>query len=256
MPVSDLKLLTNAAEAAGKIAMKHFRKDPDSWDKGGGQGPVSEADLEIDRMLQSELLAERPNFGWLSEETEDNTDRLSADRVFIIDPIDGTRAFIAGHENFSHSFAVATKGEITAGVVYLPAKGMMFSAEAGKGAFLNGNPIRNSGRENLEGARILAAGSQFKAELWNGKPPPVERHFRSSLAYRLCLVAQGRFDGMVTFRPAWEWDVAAGDLICREAGAQTGTPQGDVPYYNSETPRLPGLFSAAPSIFRGLLDRL
>ncbi|MCP5073445.1 MAG: 3'(2'),5'-bisphosphate nucleotidase CysQ [Rhodobacteraceae bacterium] len=256
MPGSDLDLLLEAAEEAGKIAMKHFCKDPETWDKGDGQGPVSEADLEIDRMLYAELLAVRPNYGWLSEETEDNADRLRSKSVFIIDPIDGTRAFIAGHENFSHSFAVARDGEITAAVVHLPAKGMTFSAESGGGARLNGSTIQNSDRQAVEGARILASGSQFKAELWKGNPPAVERHFRSSLAYRLCLVAQGRFDGMVTLRPAWEWDVAAGDLIGREAGALTGTKEKALPTYNAETPRLSGLISAAPRVYQGLMARL
>ncbi|MCP5086776.1 MAG: 3'(2'),5'-bisphosphate nucleotidase CysQ [Rhodobacteraceae bacterium] len=256
MPGSDLELLLEASEQAGEIAMKHFCKDLEVWDKGGGQGPVSEADLAIDRMLQAELLVARPDYGWLSEETEDNLDRTQAEHVFIIDPIDGTRAFIAGHENFSHSFAVARKGGITAAVVHLPAKGMTFTAEAGKGAWLNGELIQNSGRGEVEGARILAAGSQFKPDLWKGGPPTVERHFRSSLAYRLCLVAQGRFDGMVTLYPAWEWDVAAGDLIGREAGALTGTKEKSRPIYNAETPRLPGLISAAPGVFQGLMERL
>ena len=256
MPETDLELLVGAAQAAGEIAMSYFRKNPEAWDKGGGQGPVSEADLEIDRMLRAELLGARPGYGWLSEESEDSTARLSAESVFIVDPIDGTRAFIAGHENFSHSIAVATRGKVSAAVVLLPAKDMTFYAATGRGAELNGQSIRNSGREALEGARILASGSQFKADLWHGNPPPVERHFRSSIAYRLCLVAQGRFDGMVTLRPAWEWDVAAGDLICREAGARTGTKHGDVPLYNAGIPRLQGLISAAPGVFAGLMARL
>ena len=218
MPEPDLQLLKDAAIAAGEIALKYFRADPESWDKGGGQGPVSEADLEIDRMLKAELLAARPDYGWLSEETEDSSDRLDHDHVFIIDPIDGTRSFIAGHENFSHSLAIARKGVVTAAVVHLPAKDMTFTAHAGGGAFMNGAAISNSGMASETGARILAAGSQFKPEFWNGNPPPVERHFRSSLAYRLCLVANGRFDGMVTLRKAWEWDIAAGDLIGQEAG--------------------------------------
>lgn len=256
MPERDLELLTEAALAAGEIALKYFRADPENWDKGDNQGPVSVADLEIDRMLNAELRAARPDYGWLSEETEDNADRLNHDQVFIIDPIDGTRSFIAGHENFSHSLAIVTNGVVTAAVVHLPAKDMIFTAFAGGGAFMNGDPISNSARDTEEGARILAAGSQFKPELWKGNPPPVERHFRSSLAYRLCLVANGRFDGMVTLRPAWEWDIAAGDLIGQEAGASTGTRRGQAARYNNADPRVDGLISAAPAVYKGLLGRL
>jgi len=251
--VRDLELLLGAAMASGEIAMRFFRADPETWDKADDQGPVSEADLEIDRMLKEELLGARPDYGWLSEETEDNPARLEKKRVFIIDPIDGTRSFIAGHENFSHSLAICHNGVVSAAVVHLPAKNMTFAATLGNGATLNGQKIFNSGRDTVEGARILASASQFNPEFWAGTPPSVDRHFRSSLAYRLCLVAKGRFDGMVTFRPAWEWDIAAGDLIGRESGAIVGTKNGEVPVYNNPDPRLPGLISAAPEVYRGLM---
>jgi len=256
LPERDLKLLTDAAIAAGVIALKYFRADPENWDKGDNQGPVSVADLEIDRMLKAELRAARPDYGWLSEETEDTAERLDYDQVFIIDPIDGTRSFIAGHENFSHSLAIATGGVVTAAVVHLPAKDMTFTAFAGGGAFMNGEPISNSDRDTEEGARILAAKPMLVPELWNNDPPPIERHFRSSLAYRLCLVANGRFDGMLTLRPTWEWDIAAGDLIGQEAGAKVGTKRGEAPRYNNADPRVDGIISAAPVVYDGLLGRL
>ena len=94
MPVNDLALLTEAARAAGDIARRYFQKSPKVWDKGGSAGPVTEADLEVDRMLSDDLRAARPDYGWLSEETEDSATRLSQENVFIVDPIDGTRAFI------------------------------------------------------------------------------------------------------------------------------------------------------------------
>ncbi|MEH6360678.1 MAG: inositol monophosphatase family protein, partial [Amylibacter sp.] len=97
----DLKLLLDAAEAAGDIALKYFQHDVDVWDKADGQGPVTQADLEIDKMLYAELLGARPDYGWLSEETEDDLKRLEHETVFIVDPIDGTRSFINGHENFA-----------------------------------------------------------------------------------------------------------------------------------------------------------
>lgn len=256
MPASDLDLLTQAALAAGEIAMCFFRQDPECWDKGSDQGPVSEADLAIDKMLTSDLLAARPDFGWLSEETDDDPERLKHEHVFIVDPIDGTRSFINGHENFATSVAIAHKGEVMAAVVHLPAKNLTFAAAKGQGATLNGEPIYQNDRTELRGARILASGSQTKKELWRGGAPPIERHFRSSLAYRMCLVAQGRFDGMITLRPTWEWDVAGGDLICREAGCFLSDSKGQRPVYNQPAARLDGMLAASPDVHKGLISYL
>ncbi|WP_370030119.1 3'(2'),5'-bisphosphate nucleotidase CysQ [Oceanicella sp. SM1341] len=253
----DLALITEAALAAGEIAARHFRSDLETWDKGGGQGPVSEADLEIDAFLNQWLLARRPDYGWLSEETEDDEARLARPRVFIVDPIDGTRAFIAGQPTFSHSIAIVEAGQVIAGVVHLPMKNRTFAARIGGGATLNGAPIAPSPRTEVEGARVLCNSAALVPAHWrDGAVPAVERHFRSSLAYRLCLVAQGRFDAMLTLRDAWEWDVAAGDLIAREAGARVETAGGAAPRYNNPRPLLPGMVAAGPGLMPGLMARL
>jgi myo-inositol-1(or 4)-monophosphatase len=256
LPASDLDLLRVAALDAGRIAMKHFGQKPKIWDKGDGQGPVTEADLEIDAMLHARLLGAHPDAGWLSEETEDDARRLTRDKVFVVDPIDGTKSFINGNHNFSHSLAISEGGRVTAGVVHLPARGLTFEAALGKGAFLNGEPITASVAEAFEGARVLASESQFRSRLWSSTPPPVERHFRASLAYRMCLVAQGRFDGMVTLRDTWEWDVAAGVLICEEAGATATTRTGDRATFNQPTPRMAGMLAAAPILHQRLMEHL
>lgn len=256
MQESDLDLITNAALSAGEIAMGYFRRDLKAWDKGGGQGPVSEADIAIDQMLMQCFLTARADYGWLSEETEDKLERLDREMVFIIDPIDGTRSFINGHVNFAHSIAIAKNGVVVAGVVHLPAKNLTYKALRGKGAWLNDKPLKHSGETLLRGARILASGSQIKSDLWYKDPPPIERHFRSSLAYRMCLVAQGRFDGMLSLRPTWEWDVAAGDLICKEAGVMVTTRLGKTTEYNGETASLDGMIATAPGIHKELLGYL
>jgi len=256
LPGPDLKLLIAAANDAGHIAMKYFKSDVEIWDKGGGQGPVTQADLEIDEMLKAALLAARPDYGWLSEETEDNPARLQHECVFIVDPIDGTRSYINGHQNFATAIAIARKGQIETAVVHCPAKAMTYWAERGQGAFLNGAKILSSQRKAVQSARVLASGAQMKSDLWHGNPPPIERHFRSSLAYRLCLVAEGRFDGMLTLRDTWEWDVAAGDLICREAGAGVSDMHRNTPVYNQRRPALAGMIAAAPMVHEGLLEYL
>jgi len=248
LPASDLALLKEAAREAGVIALRHFRASPEVWDKPGDAGPVSEADLEVDRMLRYELLAARQGYGWLSEETDDDPARLGTERLFIVDPIDGTRAFLEGSEDWAISLATARAGRITAGVVYLPARKLMFAAHRGGGATLNGKPICVADDRPLEAADILATRPNFAPEHWiSGSPPAARRSFRSSLAYRLCLVAEGRYDAMLTLRPAWEWDIVAGSLIVTEAKGQATDRVGRPLIFNSQSAQVDGLVAGGPA---------
>lgn len=253
MPEADLALLVEAAEEAGRIARRFWRARPKAWDKPDGEGPVTEADIAIDRMLRERLLTARPGYGWLSEETEDDPARQEADRVFIVDPIDGTLAFMAGEEGFSHALAVAEGGRVTAAVVFLPMAGKLYTAGVGAGAFLNGARLAPVPRGRLEGARVLAASAALAGAHWPGGVPAVERHFRASLAHRLCLVADGSFDAVLTFRPCWEWDVAAGSLIAAEAGIVASGPSGEALRFNAVPPLAPGLLVAAPALHEAFL---
>lgn len=253
---ADLTLLTEAAIEAGKIASRHFRDGTRKWEKPDGAGPVTEADLEIDAMLQRELMAARPGYGWLSEEIADTAERLKATRVFIVDPIDGTRSFAEGQKTFAHSLAIVENGLPVAAAVFLPERDLMFTARKDGGAFLNGTDIAAAQRETLDGADILGAKSNFDAQHWKGGALPATRHFRASLAYRLCLVAQGRFDAMITLRDTWEWDVAAGTLIAQEAGALATDMHGRAPRFNNPTPQGPGLLVANPVLQSALMARL
>lgn len=243
MPEPDLALLTEAAREAGRIALRYWRQSPKVWDKGGEHGPVTEADLAVNDMLKSRLLAARPGYGWLSEETPDDAARLTNETVFIIDPIDGTRAFVAGEENFAHSLAVAHRGRVVAGVVFLPAIDRLYAASLDQGPTLNGAPITASQRDTLTGADILTTKPSLAPEKWPGGVPEVTRHFRASLAYRLCLAAEGRFDGMITLRPAWEWDIAAGGLIAERAGLTVTDRMGTALTFNTAGAKADGVLA-------------
>lgn len=256
MPGHDLDLLTDAAREAGRIATGFTGPEAKRWDKPGGAGPVTEADLAVNAMLEAELRAARPDYGWLSEETDDTTERLERQHVFIIDPIDGTRSFAEGSRTWAHSLAVARDGVVVAAVIYLPMRDLMYVAATGSGAYLNGEPLRVGSRTALEGADLLANRGSMEARHWRGAPPAITRHHRPSLAYRMALVAQGRFDGMLTVFPAWEWDIAAGDLILREAGASVSDTTGTSLRFNNATPRLPGVVAAPPALHAELTDRL
>ncbi|WP_331460010.1 3'(2'),5'-bisphosphate nucleotidase CysQ [Cochlodiniinecator piscidefendens] len=252
---NDLTLLTDAAKASGEIALKHWQQNPETWDKDAGAGPVTEADIAIDRMLASELGSARPDYGWLSEETDDNSDRLNHERVFIVDPIDGTRAFIAGEKTFSHSLAIAENGNVIAAAVYLPVLDLMYLATSDQVSTLNGAPI-SATQNTVEGASVLAAKPNFDVKNWSDGLPPYQRHFRSSLAYRLCLVAEGRFDAMLTLRDTWEWDVAAGCLIAQQAGATVTDRVRGIPKFNNPRPKLKGMIAGGTTLHEDIAERL
>lgn len=256
MPARDLALLTEAAREAGRIALRYWRKNPQVWDKGGEHGPVTEADLAVNDMLKARLLAARPCYGWLSEETPDSADRLAVDTVFIVDPIDGTRAFVAGEETWAHSLAVAHKGRVTAGVVYLPALDRIYTTSEASPPLKDGQPIAASGREALTGANILTTKPNLAPEKWPGGVPDVQRSFRASLAYRLCLAAEGRFDGMLTLRDAWEWDIAAGSLIAERAGAVVTDRLGRGLRFNVPSALAEGVLALPPKLHADVLARL
>ncbi len=255
MPVSDLDLLIAAALHAGEIACRHWREDPKVWDK-GVDGPVSEADFEVDAYLKETLRAARPDYGWLSEETPDAPENRAARRIFVADPIDGTRAFIEGERTWAHSIAVVEDGRPVAGVVHLPARDKTYAAALGAGATLNGDTVNASARTDIDGATFLAPRFAFDQHHWKGPVPNVERAFRPSLAYRLCLVAEGRYDGMMTLRPTWEWDVAAGTLIATEAGASVTDRRGHALVFNNPDPRLDGIIAAGAPLHAEVARRM
>jgi myo-inositol-1(or 4)-monophosphatase len=256
LPGRDLDLLMDAARIAGQIALRYWKRDPQVWQKGGDEGPVTEADLAVNDALSDHLRTTRPTYGWLSEESADDPARLDCEHVFILDPIDGTRAFIAGEDTFSHSIAVARNGVVTAGVVFVPVLDRMFAATADGPATLNGDAIYASQINGIDGATILSPGANMHPDLWPGGVPDIKRSFRPSVAYRLALVAQGRFDGMLSFRNAWEWDIAAGSLIATRAGAVVTDRHNQPLRFNAATPRATGVLAAAPLLHAALMARM
>lgn len=254
MPERDLALLTEAAREAGRIAMRYWQKAPAVWNK-PDQSPVTEADHAVNDMLHARLMAARPEYGWLSEETPDRSARLDQTHVFIIDPIDGTRAFIAGERHFSHSLAIAHLGEVVAAAVYLPALDRLYLASKDGPALADGEPIHASNKGLGDAPNILTSKASLDPGYWTD-PPIFQRSFRASLAYRLCLVADGSFDAMLSFRDAWEWDTAAGSLIAARAGAVVTDGRGGALRYNSANAQSPGIFASSPTLHRDLIALL
>jgi myo-inositol-1(or 4)-monophosphatase len=230
-----LALLREAAIEAGRIAMASFRPGTMTsariWSKDGGS-PVTEADLAADAFLRERLMAALPAAGWLSEETADDPARLARDLVFIVDPIDGTRAFLSGDPNWSVSVALVANGEPVAGVVHAPALDLTYEATRGKGATINSNPLSVSARASVSGARV--AGPKPLVDRLARHHDPLERLPKvPSLALRLARVAAGEIEIGLVSAAARDWDIAAADLILREAGGLLTTLEGDTPPYNT-----------------------
>lgn len=256
MQATDLALITDAIRMAGRIATSYAGRSAQAWDKPGGAGPVTEADLAVNTYLESVLKSARPDYGWLSEETEDTDARLSRDTVFVIDPIDGTRSFVEGSRTWAHSIAVVHKGVATAGAIYLPMRGLLYTAMRGEGAWLNSAPLAVSSASSLQDAEILAARPVIAAEHWRGGLPAFKRSHRPSLAYRLGLVGEGRFDAMLTFRPTWEWDVAAGTIIVEEAAGTCTDRKGTPLRFNNPVPQLDGMIASGALLHVQLMQAL
>jgi myo-inositol-1(or 4)-monophosphatase len=224
----DLPLLCEAAREAGKIALRYFRQSPEVWMK-TGQSPVSEADFAVDRYLRETLLAARPDYGWLSEETLDSAERLGSRRLFVVDPIDGTRGFLDGRTAWCVSIAVVEEGAPVAGVLECPAREETFWAAPGAGAMKNGAPVKV--REIGDAPEIAGPKPMINSmpQNWRDRCRPIA--YIPSLAYRIAMIADGKLDATFVKPNAQDWDLAAADLILREAGGKVLTYKGKPPVY-------------------------
>jgi len=253
-PISDSALLVAAVREAGAIARAGYEGVSKSWEKSKGN-PVTETDLAVDAFLRERLCAARSGYGWLSEESADNTDRLSKARVFIVDPIDGTLAFIKRKPEFTICVAVIEAGLPISGVIYNPLTEEMFAAARGAGATLNGVAIRVSARAELEGCRMLVAQDVIRHPAWPQPWPAMDVGKRASIAYRMALVANGTYDAMMALSSKHEWDMAAGTLIVQEAGGLVTSHAGAALVYNQPVPHLRSAICAGPALHAAILER-
>jgi myo-inositol-1(or 4)-monophosphatase len=230
----DLELLRSCAVAAGIIASSYFRRELKTWTKENAS-PVSEADIVVDRYLAAALLAARPGYGWLSEETADNPSRLACERVFVVDPIDGTRGFIAGEDSWTVCLAVVENGVPIAGVVFAPARNEMYDAVKGGGARLNAEPLVR--RRRAGSAPLIPAPGAVHQEMQAAGLDYVRGPAYPSLAYRLVQVATGKIDAAVSRRGSQDWDIAAAAVILDEAGINFSDVCTGFPVFNKRDVR-------------------
>jgi myo-inositol-1(or 4)-monophosphatase len=252
---TDLALAIEAAKEAGAVAMRYFGAPMDVRDK-SPNNPVSDADLAIDTLLKERLLAARPDYGWLSEETVDDQSRLSAKRVWVVDPIDGTRAFIKAKPHFTICIGLLENATPIVGVVFNPATGEMFEAYLGGGARLNGVDMAPSTTDAIENCAMLGDQAMFSHPAWQTPWPQMDVVSRNSIAYRMCLVASGHFDGAIALSAKSDWDVVAACLIVSEAGALATTHEGDRFAFDHAVPLQKSLVVAGKPLHPLLIDRV
>lgn len=251
---ADLELAIHAAREAGEIVMKTFRTNHEVTHKSPDQ-PLTASDLAADAALKRSLLVNRPDYGWLSEETADNPERLRRSRVWIVDPIDGTRSYIAGHAEFAISIGLAEEGTAVAGVVYNPATDEMYAALRGRGAWrVGGEPINV---ERSPDAHVLVAS---RSEIKRGQLEPFAGTYTvepmGSTAYKLMKVATGAAQVFVSRGPKSEWDVCAGVLIVEEAGGRATDLHGRDINYNRPRTEVDGLLATNSAWHEDMLRRI
>jgi myo-inositol-1(or 4)-monophosphatase len=252
--VKILDRIREALDAAGD-ALSSFIPGKVRADFKSGDDPVTEADRAANRVLRDALL--RDGEGWLSEESEDDLERLRRDRVWIVDPVDGTREFVVGIPEWCVSVALVEKGQAVAGGIFNPATSEVILGGLGQGVTCNGRPAQPSRRTSLEGARVLASRSEVKRGEWDrfqGGALVVQP--MGSVAYKLALVAAGKADATWTLTPKHEWDIAAGVALI-EAGKGFVRSLANSPLnFNNRQALLPGLIACGPNLRDAVLSLL
>ncbi|MEZ5841753.1 MAG: 3'(2'),5'-bisphosphate nucleotidase CysQ [Hyphomicrobiales bacterium] len=250
----DARLVAEAVADAGRVALDYYEKGARSWTK-GNQSPVTEADIAVDDLLRERLTRARPDYGWLSEETADTPERLQRRRLFVVDPIDGTRAFVERVPQWTISVAVVEDGLPVVAALLNPSTGTLFTAETGTGTKRDGAPVRASGRAEFSGAR-LAGPKKFIAAPRLQLVGAINVPWIYSLALRFAMVAAGDLDGAFARPGAHDWDLAAADLLVHEAGGHLTTLAGERPRYNAPEPRHDVLVAAGGRLHSQLLQRV
>lgn len=251
---ADMGLLGEVIREAGDLALKYFKSDLDHWRKEDNT-PVTEADIAVDQLLKQRLLDARPDYGWLSEETEDDDARFSKQRIWVVDPIDGTRAYLRGRDDWTISVAVVENGKSITAAVYHPLSSSLFSAEKGAGAYINQLPIATTHIEKLQDCRMAANVSAFHEKHWQSSWPEMNITSYNSMALRLCHVAQGQEDATVAVTSKKDWDLAAADLLVQEAGGLMTTLDGKRLVYNREDPIHRNIAAAGTSLHGVLMQQ-
>ncbi len=251
MPDVDLELLMAAVRTAARIAMSFHRNKPAYQQKPDGS-IVTEADFAVDAYLKSTITSARPGDGWLSEETADTPVRLDKRRLWIVDPIDGTRDFQAGGVDWAIGAALAIEGRPVVSVLYRPADDVLFHAAENAGAFCNGKPLLI---DSAAARQLVITNNKYKSAI-EAAGFSTERTSKLPLLLRYSAIAEGKLAGAISSGPKNDWDIAAGHLILKEAGGILTTEKGGPVIYNRPEPWQPGVVAAQAQWHRMILKAM
>lgn len=248
----DAELLCSAVRDAGAMALGLLEKTVRNWAKPDGS-VVTEGDIAVNEMLHAKLQIPRPHYGWLSEESPDDARRLNCERVWIVDPIDGTRSFVAKTDGWCIGAALVEHGRPILSVLFRPMINEFYFAAKGCGAWCNSSPLRPRDANTLHGAELLGTGRAVKVlgpEIIGKNVPEIP------LLLRLAYVASGQTDIAFSIGNKNDWDLAAGDLLVKEAGAILTTIDGTEMIYNTPEPWQNGMVAAGPQRHKLMLKKL
>jgi myo-inositol-1(or 4)-monophosphatase len=249
---ADIVERIHAALQASQAVFARFTPGAIETEYKIGHDPVTEADRALDAVLRKELL--REGEGWLSEESVDDPIRLQRSRVWVVDPLDGTREFVKGIPEFCVSIGFVEDGRPVAGGIYNPATKETFLGSLGSGVTYNGKPSQPSQRTSLDGAVVLASRSEVKRGEWKAfEHAPFKIRPMGSVAYKLALVSAGQADATFTLTPKNEWDVVGGAALVQSAGGFVSTLEKTGLTANRPNPLLSGLLASGPSLKDKLL---
>ncbi len=245
----DHKLLRAATYEAGLLTLRFFGQNPRQWEK-EPRHVVSEVDLAVDALLQERLLSARPDYAWLSEESPVRGNLAQAPRIWVVDPIDGTRAFLQKRPEYTVSVALVEKGRPIFAAVFNPRTDEFFEACSGQGSWMNGSRLAVGKARTLEGSRLLVSYREFQDLVRANEVKGCEVHSVSSIAYKMCLVAAGQGDLALSIFQKNDWDIAAAHLILEEAGGCASLADGrSLTYGEAERPH-PSILAANPTLHR------
>jgi myo-inositol-1(or 4)-monophosphatase len=253
LPGNKLAALETIMHEAGELARVTSRGEFKRWTKGADHSPVSEGDIAVNNLLRERLAALAPGAGWLSEETEDSLPGRAMATAWIVDPIDGTRAYISGRPDWTISVALVDSGRPVLAALYAPVTNEMFLAVRDKGATLNGATIKAKGGAGLAGAK-LAGPKRYLDRFATLEPSVAPQPKIHSLALRLTRVAQGELDAAFASSGSHDWDLAAADLLIHEAGGLLTDFEGRQVEYNRPHTVQDALIAAGPPRHATLMD--
>lgn len=254
----DVAMMCAAAREAGQLAMSFRESGAKSWDKTPGH-PVTEADVAVNALLNERLRGGRPDYGWLSEETADVAGERSQSRIWVVDPIDGTRAYMRENDpNWCIAIALVEAGEAIASVIFAPMHDELYEAYRGGGARMNGEALSVSAAAEEAGARIIIDEAVVKHPAWPEPWPELvlPKPKPNATLYRMALVAAGRWDATFALTRKFDWDLAAGTVLVAEAGGVTSTHIGEPLSFNRDTPAQRSMVTAGKPLHALLVERM